>query len=331
MPPEIQPAAPSTTYRQSSTGEITLNDASYQPALDAMDVAVWGLPTCSSIDRFEFPSFFEHIMVPDQEFNSTSAPPQAPPDMASMMPDQDWLDDSDIFGASFTPTIDAAMLEGFLFPEFTDGDPSDQPGAAETTAETAAPSDAQRRHAIFQRSPWLWKPPANMGAFSEHKGVSMVEDSLDIAASPNQPYLPKLNLPDRLSGQSRDRIFQMVLRTAKSQVSIPSFPSAACLETLLVVGIAKRVETDAWIHPYTFRSEQTRPELLAALIAAGCVCFGLPQVIQTGLFLFEIVRVALNKLVESDNSAIRDLQYLQAGEWCHKIPSRQSSLLILQQ
>lgn len=93
---------------------------------------------------------------------------------------------------------------------------------------------------------------------------------------------------------------------------MPTFPSAEILDTLIKVGIAKRLETDAWIHPYTFNSEQTRPELLIALIAAGCVCFGDPAVNRTGLVLLEIARVALNKLIEDDNSAIRDLQWCQA-------------------
>lgn len=104
-----------------------------------------------------------------------------------------------------------------------------------------------------------------------------------------------------------------MIKTAKSQVTIPSFPSAKCLETLLKVGIAKRVETDAWIHPYTLCSETSRPELITALIAAGCVCFGIPSVSKTGLVLFEIARVALARLIEDDNSVIRDLQYLQAS------------------
>lgn len=120
-------------------------------------------------------------------------------------------------------------------------------------------------------------------------------------------------MKDSLSPQTRDKIFRLVIRTAKSQLSIPSFPSAKCLDTLLKVGIAKRAETDAWIHPYTFVSETARPELLTALIAAGCVCFGIPSVSKTGLVLFEIARVALGRLIEEDNSAIRDLQYLQAS------------------
>lgn len=104
-----------------------------------------------------------------------------------------------------------------------------------------------------------------------------------------------------------------MVTTADARISVPTFPSTIILDSLIKVGIAKRLETDAWIHPYTFSSEQARPELLIALVAAGCVCFGIPKVNRTGLVLLEIARVALNKLIEDDNSAIRDLQYLQAS------------------
>lgn len=76
-----------------------------------------------------------------------------------------------------------------------------------------------------------------------------------------------------------------------------SFPDAACLDKLIKVGIAKRTENDAWIHPYTFDSNSVIPELLITLVAAGCICFGIPAVNRTGLILQEISRMALNKLV----------------------------------
>lgn len=137
-------------------------------------------------------------------------------------------------------------------------------------------------------------------------------------------------IQDHLSQAVRDRIFQLVTKTAGSQVSIPSFPSPECLDKLIKVGIAKRAETDAWIHPYTFKSESSRPEFLTALVAAGCICFGIPSVSRTGLVLQEIVRVSLNDLVchihprssiaikltpqvEKDNSTTQDLQFLQAS------------------
>jgi hypothetical protein len=108
-------------------------------------------------------------------------------------------------------------------------------------------------------------------------------------------------------------MFRLVVTTADAKVSVPTFPSAQCLDVLIKVGIAKRLERDAWIHPYTFSSEESRSELLIALVAAGCVCFGVPGVNRTGLVLLEIARVALNKLIEDDNSNTRDLQYLQAS------------------
>lgn len=140
-------------------------------------------------------------------------------------------------------------------------------------------------------------PERNQHAFSEHENITLDERNVDLALSPHMPYSSNVVIPDRLSTGARDRIFQLVSKTARSQITIPSFPSAECVDKLIKVGIAKRTETDAWIHPYTFESETARPEFLTALVAAGCVCFGIPSVSRTGLALQEIVRVALNNLV----------------------------------
>ncbi|RHZ64278.1 uncharacterized protein CDV56_105872 [Aspergillus thermomutatus] len=116
-----------------------------------------------------------------------------------------------------------------------------------------------------------------------------------------------------LSSHARDEIFQLVVRTGNPRLSVSSFPTAEHLDLLIKIGIAKRTETGAWIHPYTFYHPESRPELLTALVAAGCVCCGILSISKTGLVLQEIVRVALSQLVESDNSVLRDLQYLQAS------------------
>lgn len=79
------------------------------------------------------------------------------------------------------------------------------------------------------------------------------------------------------------------------------------------VGIAQKAERDKWFHPFSFSIETARPELLVALIAAGCVTFPISNISKTGLVLFEVAQVALSRLFEDDNSVIRDLQYLQAS------------------
>lgn len=237
-----------------------------------------------------------------------SASTSMPPDIFNTLPEMDWFNDtSDLFGMDFTPTIDNALES-----QLNDNGLHSQPQELDDSSSEHINDSAKQRHAIFQRSLWLWKPELNQNAFSEHSNIPMSEQQVDIGSSPHQPYLPPLNMEDTLSQDSRDRILQLVVKTAKSHISIPSFPSVSTLNILLKVGIAKRLETDAWIHPYTFESGKARPELLTALIAAGCVCFGIPRVSKTGLVLFEIVRVALNQLAEEDNSVIRDLQYLQA-------------------
>lgn len=155
----------------------------------------------------------------------------------------------------------------------------------------------------------FWIPTPNQHAFSEHENITLDERNVDLAASPHQPYSSNVVIPDQLSAGARDRIFQLVSKTARSQIMIPSFPSADCVDKLIKVGIAKRTETDAWIHPYLFESETARPEYLTALVAAGCVCFGIPAVSKTGLALQEIVRVALNNLV-------RDNAFSSRSEGC---------------
>lgn len=104
---------------------------------------------------------------------------------------------------------------------------------------------------------------------------------------------------------TRDEIFRLVIKTAKSKILIKTFPSAERLNILLRVGIAKRMETDAWFHPYSFRSTSARPELLIALIAAGCVCFGVPAISRTGLVLLEVARVALAEWVRTNKVAMK--------------------------
>lgn len=259
------------------------------------------------------PNFFEQIMVPEPEFLGVDYSQLPPPDLTKWMPEMDWLGNVDIFGNDFAPAID----ETFATPNLDADGARVSTTSPEVTTEAAREGNrgesAKRRHAIFRQSPWLWIPERRENAFSTREGITLDERQVDLASSPHNPYASDITIPDRLGQPARDRIFQLVSKTARSQISIPSFPSADCLDKLIKVGIAKRTETDAWIHPYTFDSEVSMPQFLTALVAAGCICFGITSVNRTGLVLQEIVRVSLNTLAEEDNSATRDLQFLQAS------------------
>ncbi|TKA81732.1 hypothetical protein B0A55_01117 [Friedmanniomyces simplex] len=271
-----------------------------------------GSTTFDDYDGAQVPSFFEQIMVPGPDFIGADST-QFPPIINNLFPDQDWLGEVDIFSTDFGPIVGESMVPPH-WPPSDEQSPFDSTRVDVPEASSLTRVEhARRRHAIFKQSPWLWFPESKQHAFSEHHDIRLDETNLHSAASPLEPYAETLSIPDKMSMQTRDRVFQLILRTAKSQISIPSFPSAECLELLMKIGIAKRLETDAWIHQSTFCSEQARSELLTALVAAGCVCFGVKSVSRTGLVLLEIVRRALHNAVEDDNSAIRQLQYLQAS------------------
>ncbi|KAF2656918.1 hypothetical protein K491DRAFT_355856 [Lophiostoma macrostomum CBS 122681] len=285
-------------------------DYGYLDEANADAQALLDLYNTTDYNQHTIPSFFEQIMVPAPDFMGVEYL-QPPPDLAAWMPEVDWLGTDDIFGNDFTPAI-AQMLDDQASQYIPQSPELQPPNIIDTSHERIDSSSARRRHAAFKQSTWFWVPQRNQHAFSEHENITLIERNVDLAASPHMPYSSNVVVPDQLSSGARDRIFQLVSKTAPSQIPIPSFPSVDCVDKLIKAGIVKRTETDAWIHPYLFESETARPEFLTAWVAAGCVCFGIPSVSKTGLALQEVVRVALNNLSENDNSVVRDLQYLQA-------------------
>ncbi|KAJ5778761.1 hypothetical protein N7520_002007 [Penicillium odoratum] len=250
----------------------------------------------------QFPAFFEHVMLPNKGADKAIQGTQQPRAFDFMQDIDFTLSPNDVFGTSFIPDLDKILDMAAPFSEI------DQQSSLDDQ------ESASRRADAFQRSLWLWTPEKNQHGFSEEQQIPLREG--DIIPSTHQTRLDALNIPGRLSFQARDEIFKLVLKTAGSRLCVSAFPSSEYLDTLIKIGIGKRVETDAWIHLYTFydpQYQQLRPELLTALVAAGCVCCGAPSINKTGIILQEITRVGLAQLVEEDNSVLRDLQYLQAS------------------
>ncbi|CAI7608165.1 unnamed protein product [Penicillium manginii] len=290
--------------------------ASYSGSADIYDTSMTS-QTDLSIDTFipqnemhsysnlnNFPAFFEQVMLPNIGAEDSFQDTQQPRAFDFMQDTDFTLAEYDIFGTDFIPDLDRILDTTAPLVGFED---SREPLLDDQES-------ARLRAAAFQRSLWLWVPEKNQHAFSDETRIPL-RDS-DSIPSKHQDRLETLKIPGNLSLLARDDIFKLVIRIGGSRVSVAAFPSADYLDTLIKVGIGKRTETDAWIHPYTFydsQYQQLRPELLTALVAAGCVCCGLPSISKTGIILQEISRVGLAELVEDDNSVLRDLQYLQAS------------------
>ncbi|KAL4811887.1 hypothetical protein BDW67DRAFT_141805 [Aspergillus spinulosporus] len=280
----------------------------YSPASLASPVISFttGIPDQSNlVDTLsEFPAFFEHVMMPS-ELCSTGAPDvQQPRGVLDFMCDPGFANsDANLFGSDILMDLDKIL----------EYNPSPAPTSSDQELNTEEESTKQRV-AAFRRSLWLWVPEKNQNGFSEDGQIPLRDGDMTASISSlHRSRLEALNIRGKLTQQMRDNIFQLVLATAGPRLSVPSFPTAESLDALIKIGISKRTETDAWIHPYTLYRQNSRPELLTALVAAGCVCSAIPSVGKAGVLLLEIVRVSLAHLVESDNSVLRDVQYFQAS------------------
>jgi hypothetical protein len=238
-------------------------------------------------DGFDYPMYFEHIMMPELFPVNGS--------MEIMQPSLD-LGDTHFFGQTLD-TISDLDFGAIFDPSTLSSGP--QPGDMHEAnhTHTAIPDVPRARLEAFKRSPWLWMPSAQQSAFDEQNQFLMDATSADLVASPNTPSAHDASLIDPLTFQERDSILLMVKSTCKDRVAISNFPSPEVLTTLASTCIAKRLRTDQYFHPSTFDCRSARTELLVALIAGGCVCFGIKSVSRTGLLLQEVVRMSLDRLV----------------------------------
>ncbi|CAG8342035.1 unnamed protein product [Penicillium salamii] len=234
-----------------------------------------------------FPVFFEQVMLPGVEVGmiTGSNDTHQPRGVFDFMLDTDFsFAGNDLFGTDFIPDLDRILDNSVPLPGFEDLQ----------SKELDYQESASRRAAAFERSFWQWVPAKNQHAFSEEQRIPLRDG--DSISPTHRNRLEALQIPGKLSMQARDDIFKLVVQTAGSRLSVSSFPSSEYLDTLIKIGIGKRTETDAWIHPYTFYEQQLRPELLTGLVAAGCVCCGLSSINKTGIILQEITRASLAQL-----------------------------------
>ncbi|KAL4748571.1 hypothetical protein BDW72DRAFT_205537 [Aspergillus terricola var. indicus] len=252
----------------------------------------------------EFPAFFEHVMMPSEPSPSGAPGVQQPRGVLDFMCDPGFASsDANLFGSDILMDLDKIL----------EYNPSPAPTTSGQELNTEE-ENTKQRVAAFRRSLWLWVPEKNQNGFSEDGQIPLRDGDMTASISSlHRSRLEALNIRGKLTQQMRDNIFQLVLATGGPRLSVPSFPTAESLDALIKIGISKRTETDAWIHPYTLYRQVSRPELLTALVAAGCVCSAIPSVGKAGVLLLEIVRVSLAHLVESDNSVLRDVQYFQAS------------------
>jgi len=174
---------------------------------------------------------------------------------------------------------------------------------------TSAPVPPLDTAALPKASVWKFRPLAKDSGSAEQENLSLpTPTSLDI---------DRRVTCEPLSQTSRDKVLAMILSTCKPN-SIPRavacFPSISLLDSLFQFSLTSPgSHAKHWIHAPTLLAGLTRPEVLAAIIAAGAVLTPDASIRKIGYAIQEAVRTAVQVQVEEDNTLMRDLQIMQAS------------------
>ncbi|GAB7364198.1 hypothetical protein MBLNU230_g4749t1 [Neophaeotheca triangularis] len=174
------------------------------------------------------------------------------------------------------------------------------------TSATVPPLDTG---ALPKASVWRFRPLSKDSGSAEQANLSLpTPTSLDI---------DRRVTCEPLSQTSRDKILAMILSSVKPNnipKSVACFPSIGLLDSLFQFSLTSPgSHAKHWIHAPTLRAGQTRPEVLAAIIAAGAVLTPDASIRKVGYAIQEAIRTAIQVQLEEDNTLMRDLQIMQAS------------------
>ncbi|WPH03907.1 Hypothetical protein R9X50_00679000 [Acrodontium crateriforme] len=163
--------------------------------------------------------------------------------------------------------------------------------------------------AIPKASVWRFRPLSKDSGSAEQVNLSL--------PTPTSLEIDRRVTCEPLSQTSRDQILAMILSTCKPN-SVPRavscFPSISLLDSLFQFSLTSPgSHAKHWIHAPSLLAGQTRPEVLAAIIAAGAVLTPDASIRKVGYAIQEAIRTAVQGQVEEDNTLMRDLQIMQAS------------------
>jgi hypothetical protein len=153
----------------------------------------------------------------------------------------------------------------------------------------------------FRNSHWRFRPSVDDHAGAEDHNLSLPSALVDHASPESRISLDRRVTCARLGVAARDRILAMVIESCRPQNlsrAIASFPSVELLETLFQYYLTSPISrADSYIHSATFDPNEKRPELLAAMAAAGAVLTSDSTLTKLGYAIQECVRLAVPKHV----------------------------------
>ena len=174
---------------------------------------------------------------------------------------------------------------------------------------TSAPVPPLDTTALPKASVWRFRPLSKDSGSAEQANLSLpTPTSLDIDERVTR---------EPITQTARDKILAMILSTCTPKSApraVACFPSVSLLDSLFQFSLTSPgSHAKHWIHAPTLLAGQSRPEVLAAIIAAGAVLTPDAAIRKVGYAIQEAIRTAVQVQVEEDNTLMRDLQIMQAS------------------
>ncbi|KAH8820819.1 hypothetical protein F5884DRAFT_850067 [Xylogone sp. PMI_703] len=269
----------------------------------------------SSVDYNNVSSLQRNYEVMNDGSNGVSYPTRQP-DTNQLL---EFSPRNDYFTQDFDFGIWDVDLEGIEFIYQSTGDRGSQSTGSDNRHRSSEPSISHRaisrRYAAFERSPWLWNPTQEDHSMNDHADIAVDEEAI--------PSVLTLELHSAstaadfsrcfIDSKCRDKLLSLLFTLRRNPDQFPSFPSLSLLNNLIKVYFTQEsYRVDQLIHIGTFNAKDTTPQLLMAIISAGCSFISIPAVWKMGLALQEVTRIATRNFWEQNNIHTRDLAALQA-------------------
>ncbi|KAH6684053.1 hypothetical protein B0J14DRAFT_693318 [Halenospora varia] len=180
------------------------------------------------------------------------------------------------------------------------------------------PSDASKRYAAFERSPWVWKPTHKDQGMNDHHNLNLNEDAIPSVLSPNSGACSSDDFSNCNIGQKqRDQILALLFSLRHSPIQALQFPSLSLLNSIIqVYFVQENFKLDNLVHTATFEASKSLPQLIIAILSAGCSSISVDSIWKMGIALQEVTRLTVANYWEENNSNTRNLQALQAFMIC---------------
>lgn len=189
--------------------------------------------------------------------------------------------------------------------------------APTTIRDGSSSGSASSGAEAIKQAYWKFRPSLHDHGAAEEVHLSLPDDNSFAHVESRIPVGDmKHATRARVPVSARDKIIALVAKNCRPDnlpKAVGSFPSVELLDMLVQYYLTSPVsQAGSFLHAATFDPAVARPELLAAICAAGAVLTADPTLTKLGFAIQECVRVAIPRAWESNNTETRDLEILQA-------------------